>query len=151
MILVIGMNYGVRAENSVDVSINIDKYAEFDLDSVNIEIPNGVNPKEDDIERIIGTIKANYDFKIFVDSEGLTSEDNNLNDKVEYAVSNGPHPSWNYETFRPGSDSGHAFNFAKSERSTSLWLRIDFKDKYNWEEFTAGDYSDTLTITISAE
>ena len=155
ILLVISFNFGISAgedkSGSFEVSVNIDKYCEIDLNDVNVEFANGINPNNDDIETKIGVVKGNYNFIIKVESEGLNSEDSSLNNKVVYGIRNGSDSSGSYELFSPGSNPGTGFNFNPETRTTPVWLKIDFKNDYNWYDFEAGNYNDTLTITLEAQ
>ncbi|MFW5719340.1 MAG: hypothetical protein ACOCW0_03775 [Halanaerobium sp.] len=167
--MVLGVSSGVMAQydyedesTSFNVGVEIDTYAEFDLDDVNVATSNGIEPGEDyyngDDAAMSGDITANYDFNIFVESEGLKNEEGEELTGVEYLVSNNNEfgdasVEVEHESFQPGGDSGHAFNMDQDDnkRDTNFEFYINFDSEKSWEEFTAGEYSDVVTVTLQAQ
>ena len=158
MVLVFGMSLGVLAydyeneSSQFDVNVEIDTYAEFDLNDVNIATANGIEPGDNGDNAIAqGMITANYDYNIFVESEGLTDDEGNELEGVEYYAADYNPEDWvmSLETFDPGGDSGHAFSFYDN-RKVGFEFGVNFNEDMSWEEFTAGEYSDTITVTLEA-
>ena len=163
VVFVFGMSSGVMAEygyadksTTFNVGVEIDTYAEFNLEDVNVATSNGIEPGElyynGDDAAMSGDITANYDFNIFVESEGLTNEEGEELEGVEYLVSNDTmfgdaSVEVQHESFQPGGDSGHAFNM-DGNRDTNFEFYVNFDSEKSWEEFTAGEYNDVITVTL---
>ena len=172
--LVIGMSLGVLAQNSnvanesFDVSIHISSYAEFELEDVSIATSNGIKPGEGssiatgneltgDNTKTTWKVEANYDYRVIMESDGEGMEGL---DGVTYHFA-AVNPQYDMIThnasFKPGGWSHTDITtqtnreFGKEDpRVMTGEFEVVFDKDSTWRDFTAGDYNDTITVTLAA-
>lgn len=118
------------------------------------EFPDPITDENENGLYTSAEIVANFDFVIDVSSSetGLDANDdrgnenNHLNDLLNYytRVDGG---GW---TGVYTAENGPGQTLHPESRTTYFEFLVDFADNADWEEYTAGNYTDTITVTVSS-
>ena len=172
VVFVLGMSSGVMADeyledlgkevdSTFEVGINIAPYVVMD-DLGNINLNNFNNDQDNSVHpgdipgqnKSVNTdIVANYDFQVTVSSNGLEANGtrgnsgNHLDDLINYDVSLGDQDIPVYT-----ASGGSTRTVTADSRRTSFEFGVDFAngEDISWEDYTAGNYTDTITVTVSS-
>ncbi|MFP4015664.1 MAG: hypothetical protein ACLFUI_01410 [Halanaerobiales bacterium] len=146
IIVFIGIN-GIDAavsSQSIDLNLTIAEYVSLELpDSINMD----VRVNEDKDYQTDVYLRTNCRVTINIESSGFQGDENHLlNNYVQYSLNgiNGiQNPSFSYGPIDVSAGTNYSGVLEVN------WLGVDFFNEADWQTVTTGDYSDTITVTIS--
>ena len=146
LVMVLGVSAVTMAGNDlgngkdVDVNVTVDKYAELDVDSAELDLGN-IDP-----ENNVATGTIGYDLKANTDVTVSSTVKSDLSEKTELTLGTDEDDSYTYDEFTDGINTSDDIGV-----TATLAKDTDDENEGAWEKIKAGDYTGTVTITVAAQ